>query len=228
MKRCLDCENELALTEFYPRSGYEADDDPGHYLSYCIQCQTARGSASRSKGRVKVVKPSPIRGEQLVHDELMRQGIWCQYGRNLRDGDTKNVDLVCWGVVYIEVKYDTAEWNYRHDSAAFRFSFSKPQQNRGVLADIIALVCEYEPDKVSYHFFRANDEVFYNEERLKSSVGTIHNFGAMPRKHKGIPWYMMERARDNLDLIETVRLEHSESIRTSPFPHRRWREIESA
>lgn len=200
-KICTRCQCLRPLSEYYTRSGMNADNVPGHYNSECKICMKARS--------MNLIPLSPyqprVYTEQVAIDRLLQEGIFAIPGKAIHAAD---VDVVCWGCVWVEVKYSVLQRGY------FKFATTPKQQIRGFLADLVMLVCDYG-DVKTYHIFESNDPVFYMKGRLKSAFQFTP--GALEaKKHANnrivMVQPMMDAAQDRWDLIEHHRI-------TNPLKH---------
>lgn len=163
-----------------------------------------------------------MRTENLAISKLKEMGIWAQPGKA---SDAPDVDVTAWGCVWIEVKH--ARLEPKGSTEEFTFTMTPKQVKRGFLADLVMLICEWLPETYTFHLFRADDPVFYMNDRLKT--GFTYRPGRKKALKHGLnrvvmTSYMMDEARERWGLIEDVRCEHSNKLPTEPFPHRRWRE----
>jgi len=206
-KVCRRCKQRKPLSDFYIRSGYKTPTQPGHWLSECKTCIKER---DRVKQR-PIKGDSGVIGEQLTIDKLRSVGIHTvKSRRNL----FSHSDIVCWGCIPIEVKH--AKLKYHRRLHSFTFLTTKRQQQRGFLADLVILVCEFEPDDHTFHIFDAHHPVFFIKGRIK------HGFTFVPGqeaaiKHGGnrvvMTQPLMDAALDAWWMIENKRLEKSEILR---------------
>lgn len=172
-KVCRRCKVIKPVTEFYVRSGVQNPIEAGHYNSECKSCLKER---SKVTGTVHPTMPRVL-SECLAIDALKANGIACLPGKAVHAAD---VDVVAWGHVKIEVKYAKLEFNRAEDN--FSFVTTPKQQQRGFLAHIVMLICDYG-DRLTYHLFDATDEVFYINGHVKS--GFIFTPGQMEQlKHQ--------------------------------------------
>lgn len=207
------------LRNFYVRSGYKDNPTlPGHYNSECKTCLKNRSGNQNHHP----IEESRVRSENLVIQRLKQEGIWAQTGKAT---DAPDVDVTAWGVVWLECKHSILKPRGYADE--FTWVASPKQAERGYLADIVMLICEWKPETYTFHLFRAADPVFYMDGRLKTGF-TYRPGRTRALKHGGnrvvMTSGMMEAARDNWGLIETVRCEHARQLTETPFPHRRWRD----
>lgn len=214
MKKCGACNQVKSLEAFYWRSGFNKNNpptQPGHYQVECKDCML-----ERSRNQVRVSKlTSLVPSETLAIQKLNSVGIPALPGKAVSAAD---VDVVAYGCVWIEIKYGKHVGN--HGEQVFKFSATPKQQERGFLADLVMLICEYSPDKITYHLFDAKHPVFYMHDRLK--VGWQFTVGAMEAKKHGnnrvvMTQPLMDAAQDAFWLIEQrlseikEQLKHSES-----------------
>lgn len=161
-KTCTACKREQPFSSFYAKSGLDAHTKPGHFTSECKECMKAR---SKRKPYIPRNPNTLVRSEALVIDQLRRNGIYAVTGKSV---NAKHVDVVAWGCVQIEVKYSRLEKN--GNRLAFVFDFSPPQRKRGVLAQVVVLVCDYGSGRVDYHVFDAANPIFYSNSQLKLKI----------------------------------------------------------
>jgi hypothetical protein len=193
-KVCLRCKVDKPLTEYYGRSGTSDLTEPGHYVSECKTCMKQR---SKTTGITDPYQPRVL-SETLAIEQLLDVGIFAVPGKAIA---AKWVDVVAWGCVWIEVKYSRLE--FKRGVKKFTFMTSKQQQQRGFLADLVMLICDYGDD-LTYHLFEANHPVFYMGERVKS--GFTFTPDAMEAKKHGdnrvvMTQPMMDEAKDRWDMI---------------------------
>lgn len=218
---CIHAGDEQPVSNFYVRSGYKDNPMlPGHYNSECKDCLKARNGSVRNLP----LEESRVASENLAIKHLKSFGIWAQTGK---DSGAPDVDLTAWGVVWIEVKHARLEPHGGVEE--FTFMTTPKQQKRGLLADIVMLICEWSPENYTYHLFRSTDPVFYIEGRVKTGF-TFRPGRTHALKHGlnrvVMTTGMMDQAQNNWELIDAVRLEHAETLPDNPFPHRRWRDVE--
>lgn len=110
------------------------------------------------------------------------------------------VDIVAFGCIRIEVKSSkliTAKHPY------FKWTVSQTQLDRGILADLIMLMCRYE-DKTTFHLFKPDCPAFYDNGIRKT--GFTYRLGATApmKRRNGRPIMtktMMDEGLDRLSLI---------------------------
>ena len=195
-KPCCACKTDKPLNEFYVRSGILNPTEPGHYVSECKVCMRLR---NKTTGAVSPYEPRALT-EQLAIEWLLDVGIYAAPGKAVR---LAHVDVVAWGCVWIEVKY--ARYVSHRGVMKFKFDTTPKQQQRGFLADIVMLICDYG-DELTYHLFEANHPVFYMQGRIKS--GFTFTPGAMEAKKHGdnrvvMTQPLMDQAQDRWDMIGT-------------------------
>lgn len=172
MKMCRRCKIEKTWDEFYIRSGHTVATEEGHLNSECKSCIKER---SKSTGTIHPTVPR-ANTELIAIEMLNKNGIACLPGKAVHASD---VDVVAWGHVRIEVKYANLEWH--RGRMSFSFVTTPKQVERGFLADIVMLICDYG-DKRTYHLFDATHEVFYIYGRVKT--GFVFTPGQMEQvKH---------------------------------------------
>jgi hypothetical protein len=167
------------------------------------------------------IEESRVYTENLAIKRLKEASIWAQTGKS---SGAPDVDVTAMGSVWIEVKHSYLEW--RRGSQMFKFDTTPKQQQRGFLADIVMLICEWDPGRYTYHIFRSDDEVFYMKGRVKTAF-TVVPGRTHALKHGNnrvvMTQGMMDSAQNNWGLIEVVYREYAVKLPTEPFPHRRWR-----
>jgi hypothetical protein len=217
-KCCTRCKAEKPLTEFYIRSGYQRLDnspvEPGHYNSECKACLSQRSKVAK---RLPDTMPR-TKNEILALTYLKKHGIPALPGKALAAAD---VDVVCYIAVWLEVKL--ARLERKGNAHRFTFETTPKQQQRGFLADVVMLICEYRPGVYTYHFFRPDHPVFYMQDRVKS--GFTFTPGATKALKHGLNRVvmtqpMMDEARDRVSLIEEALQRARERLRsgeTLPF-----------
>lgn len=209
-KRCVRCNVEKPLTDFYIRSGYKFPDNPptlpGHYNSECKACLLDR---SKKVGRLDPYEPR-AKTEALAIEYLKRNGIHAIPGKAISAAD---VDVVAFGCVWIECKYSRLKRN--HGGEDFVFNATPAQIRRGYLAHIILLMCDYEHE-VTYHLFDKGDPVFYIDGRVKNGL-TYRPGRKVAQKHGNnrvvMVQSMMDSAQDNVALVWQHLRQISEDLR---------------
>jgi hypothetical protein len=202
-KVCRRCKQEKPVTEFYTRSGISNPTAAGHYLTECKSCLR-----ERNKHCTRLSKLEPRAFTETIAVNYFRScGVPVLPGKAVYAAD---VDLAAWGHVWIEVKYSKLR-----TEGLFYFNATVKQQQRGFLAHLVLLICEYPDNQRTFHLFRANDPVFVMKGRLKTATtfrpGSLH-----PLKHGNnrvvMTQTMMDAAQDRLELIEEVRKEISADL----------------
>lgn len=183
------------VSAFYVRSGIQTPTIPGHYISECKACMKRRNA---KQAHLPDTEPRTFT-ETVAIDYLREHGIHSLPGKAVSATD---VDVVAWGAVWIEVKYARLEWAGAQE--VFHFVTTPKQNQRGFLAHLVLLICEYPDGKRRFHLFDAHDPVFYMQGRLKR--GFTFRPGATDAKK----WTdgrvvmlqsMMDEAQDRLSLI---------------------------
>lgn len=195
-KPCCGCKLDKPLTEFYTRSGVHNPTEPGHYVSECKVCMKRRSKHST----LNPYEPRVLT-EQLAIEKLLDIGIFALPGKAIAAAD---VDVVAWGCVWIEVKY--ARLEFQRGVKKFKFNTTPKQQQRGFLADLVMLICDYGEDDLTYHLFEANHPVFYMDEGSRVKSGFTFTPDAMEAKKHGdnrvvMTQPMMDEAQDRWDMI---------------------------
>lgn len=205
-KRCRGkCGKIKPYSEFHVRSGYGTSEKPatmdGHFLTECKNCMRVRGNHK------SVVPPweSLVKAEQLAIDYFFARGIWATTGKMT---NAPVVDLTCWGVVWVEVKHAKLRHKGRRDS--FDFTTSVTQQERGLLAHVVLLVCEYPDGCFKYHLFYADDPVFSKANgSLKSGFSFVPGKMKPSKQGRGtvnqLTQDIMDAAENRVEIIEQWR-----------------------
>lgn len=211
-KVCRRCKMVKPITEFYVRSGITTPEHEGHYNSECKDCVKDR---SRTVGSIHPTVPRQL-SEQLGLAELLRQGISSLPGKAVFGS---HVDIVCWGCVLVEIKYSRLESHAGQYS--FRFSSTPRQVQRGFLAHVVMLICDYDSHQ-TYHLFKSNYEAFYINGHLKTSF--FFTPGQSEQlKHQDTRLKLLQPAMDEsenrFELIEEYRVRISEALRRGDNPN---------
>jgi len=184
-KICARCKEPLALSEFYIRNGRPH--------SYCKACIALTASEHRP-----ISSQIPKDQSEITAIEYLKaKGIPSLPGKALK---YSWVDIVAFGCIRIELKSSKLFTNtYPH----FKWTVSSTQLERGILADLIMLMCRYE-DKTTFHLFKPDCPAFYDNGKRKT--GFTYRLGASaPKKYRaGRPIMtetMMDEAHDRLTLI---------------------------
>jgi len=212
------CSPIAADSAFYCVSGVTNPTRLGHYLSECKDCMKARSVVSNRLPKAE----SRVLSENLAIEKLKREGIWAQTGKG---SSAPDVDVTAWGCVWIEVKL--ARLLTHRGNQSFKFTTTPKQQQRGFLADIVMLICQWNERLFTYHLFAADDQIFYTKNRIKTgfTYTPLRKYSiGKERIQTPLTKEMMNSAQNCFELIENVRLRHAQEIVTTPFPHRRWRE----
>lgn len=204
-KSCVRCHTEKPVSEFYIRSGCKLPTDPGHYLSECKACMKQRNQSTNPVPPTVPRAPTEI----LAIEYLRQHKVPALPGKAIHAVD---VDVVAWGHVWIEIKFSRLE--SRGQIEQFTFATTPKQQQRGFLAHLVMLICDYG-DKTTYHLFRANHPVFYIHDRIKS--GFTFTPGAMEAKKHGanrvvMTQPLMDEAQDRVALVYEVMKEIEEAL----------------
>lgn len=208
-KICVRCKQTKGLPEFYVRSGCQNPTEPGHYLSECKACIRERGKLTNN---IHPLIPR-AKTEILALEALKRAGVGAVPGKAVHAAD---VDVVAWGHVWIEVKY--ARLEFKRGEEKFTFTSTPKQMQRGYLAQVVMLICDWGDERYTYHLFRADDPVFYMKGRIKAGFDFTPGLMAA-RKHGNnrvvMIQPMMDAAQDRWELIESTRRHIAEQIRMS-------------
>lgn len=210
-KTCRRCKSVQPITEFYVRSGITTPEHEGHYNSECKTCMRER---SQNIGTIHPTVPRQL-SEQLGLNALLEHGISALPGKAVSGS---HVDLVCWGCVYLEVKYSRLE--FQGGQFSFKFSSTPRQVQRGFLAHLVMLICDYD-NRQTFHVFRANHEAFYINGHIKTAFlftpGQTEQIKHVETRIKLLQ-QTMDEAQDRWDLIEEKRLEIQQQLLTHNNP----------
>src|SRR3990167_9450953 len=105
------------------------------------------------KATSRMERQTIVNTEILAIEYLKQHKIPALPGKAYKLAD---VDILAWGCVRVEVKYSSI----RHYNHYFSFSLTRRQRQRGVLADVVLMICDYG-DHRTFHLFDPDDEVFY-------------------------------------------------------------------
>lgn len=192
---------------FYVRSGQANPTEAGHYTSECRACYKRRSRAVVER-RLSATEPRAV-SEVMAISYLHRHGIVALPGKAYLASD---VDVVAWGCVRVEVKYSTLREGY---TEGYKFSLTPRQKERGLLADVVLLICD-DGEVPTFHLFRPEDTVFYFLDGRRKG-GLLFVPGRLEqRKHQqnrvSMTQPMMDAAKDKLELIEAARLRIAASL----------------
>lgn len=199
-KVCARCKIPLALDEFYIRNG-----KPHSYCKSCISL-TAREHPPLSRTKPKE------KSEVVAIEYLKSYGIPALPGKALR---YMHVDVVVFGCIRVEVK--TANQTTVNNRTVFRFTMSATQSERGLLCDLVLLVCNRDSGK-TFHLFPVDFPAFYIDGRLKT--GFTYTDGAAYAGKFGntrvvMTQPMMDDAKDKVSLIYDGLNEYIRNIKTA-------------
>lgn len=203
-KTCRRCGETKPGSEFYRRSG-----SPHLLCSECKSCMRERGNSRESVPRTATIVPS----ERLAIQALNAQGIHAVPGKAVYYAD---VDVVAFGCVRIEVKYSTLRAPTPPNvTPAYIFAFSATQRKRGVLADVIMLVCD-DGTSSTFHLFPAKHPVFFKSKRMKTAVtfvpGRTRESVNRVNAHL-LTQALMDDHRDNWRLVWQLLKDKSDDLR---------------
>lgn len=212
-KQCVDCEQFKDVSQFYRRSGKPDDGDPVNYHPYCKACHAERNN----KATRTAVWNSSVDGENIVLEEMQRNGIFAHFGKDLEG--FSYVDIVARGCILAEVKHARARWNYRGDTADFKFLFTPKQIQDKLPYHVIVLVCEFTPGQRTFHCFSADHPIFYNDDgSVKSSLRYVVGH-VPPRLTKGlIPKELMASTQNAWWIFDTWQDEISNALLRNERP----------
>jgi hypothetical protein len=207
MKLCVRCNKSKSFDKFYVRSGINNPTEPGHYNSECKECLKERSRITGHRVRTEPV----VEAERMAIEYLTRHGIAALPGKAVAAVD---VDVVCWGHVWIEVKYSGMKHRGRQEQ--FVFTATPKQRTHGFRAHLVMLICEWPDNRHSYHLFDAHDPVFYMGDRVKSGF-TYTPGNTEAKKHGDNRVVMVDplmiRACDRVGLIWAKMKEISEELK---------------
>lgn len=124
------------------------------------------------KERGKKPKPkepwvSLVESENIAIEAFMSHGIGATTGKSANAPD---FDLMLWGWLGAEVKHAKLE-TPRGESQSFKFNTTTKQQDRGFLAHVVLLICEWPDGHMTFHLFDAKEPYFYRPDgRVKSAL----------------------------------------------------------
>lgn len=211
---CRKCQQDKPFTEFYVRSGYGTPDNPaispGHFSSECKSCLAIRSVNQQLQPRRKI--ESVVASEALLINRLFQEGIYSLPGKALGATD---VDVLAYNVVRVEAKYS----KLLHERGISRFTFdtTPKQRQRGFRASVTVLICEYAPDRHTFHVFPADHAVFFMRGRMKHSIAFVP--GQMEAIRHGsnrvvMTQPLMDEHENRWDILEAERqviMEHARS-----------------
>lgn len=193
-KRCNNCKDSKAFSEFYVRSGIDNPTHAGHYLTECKACMKLR---TKNQKRLDNKEPYAFT-EKIGIEYLASNGIPVLPGKALSHSW---VDVIAFGCIKIEVKFARLKRVYGKDT--FTFTATNRQSQNGFRADIILLICDYHTH-MTYHLFSAANPVFYMNGRIKIGLTFVPG-RTVPLKHGNnrvvMVQDMMDHAQDNIQLI---------------------------
>lgn len=201
-KICNGCGKLKPFTDFYTRPTHgtlaKPAVEPGHFISECIECMRTRGNEPRR------LEPwiSAVKSEQLAIDYFMSNGIWATTGKMTNSPD---VDLTLWGAVWCEVKH--AHMKSRGYTKTCTFSVTPSQQERGFLAHIVLLICEYPDSRKTFHLFNADHPAFYKDDGKSLKTAFTFTVGKRTPSTRGkgykhqLTQQVMDSAQDDIGLV---------------------------
>ena len=184
-KLCPTCGQRKPLNEFYIRKS-------GTPYAYCKDCQKLRAKTQTFKPREVPGEP----GEADVIAKLRSVGIYAAPGKS---SEWRNLDVIAWGCVRIEVKFSSLS------DGQFRFTITNRDKARWLRADVVILVCEWECEK-TYHLLPSDHPAFYINGNLKG--GASYAIAPQRRVHKDrviLTHSVMTTAMNDWGLIEAAR-----------------------
>jgi hypothetical protein len=124
-----------------------------------------------------------------------------------------HTDVVAFGCIRIEVKY--AKLDRSRNREKYTFVTTPVQGQRGLLADVVMLICD-DGSKHTFHLFRPDDPVFFIKGRLKT--GFTFTPGAMEAGKHGnnrvvMTQPMMDEARNRFGLVWSALKSKSEGLK---------------
>lgn len=190
-KVCSGCKKTLPISEFYKRSNQTDTLNPSQYAGECKSCVKARNHDPKP-----IAKQVPYAlSEQWGIKYLHSKGIPALPGKAL---SFAWVDVIAFGCVRVEVKYSTLL-----EGEHFKFTLTPGQKKRGLLGDVVMLVCDYGT-RATFHLFLPSFPAFYINDKLKT--GFHFTPGALKARKFGatrvvMTQPMMDSAQDNVRLI---------------------------
>lgn len=178
-------------------------------LSECRACMRERVKQNHA---LRTPKTQPSHKTEIVAiSRLHQEGIPALPGKAYH---ANRVDILVWGCVPMEVKTSTLHATYKRPR--FQFHLTPAQSQRGLLAELVMFICDYEIRK-TFHILPANHPVFYINGHLKTSV--IYCPDHPDAGKKFIDWVtitddIMKEYQDRWDLIEQARQKFSEQLRS--------------
>mmetsp|Transcript_21209 Transcript_21209/g.36445 ORF Transcript_21209/g.36445 Transcript_21209/m.36445 type:complete len:314 (-) Transcript_21209:329-1270(-) len=157
MKQCVNCKQTLAGSEFYKRA-------KGLH-SWCKECCRASANKIKREGSQRAVRNES--NDDVVVAALSKVGI-------PSIANIMHVDVLAWGLVRICTRRLSVD-----EATGDRINFTSKQKTEGLKADVIAII----DDNSDIYFFQADDQHFYSDGQLKSSVA----FRASGRGRTGNP-----------------------------------------
>lgn len=199
---CNSCKQMKPFGEFYVRPTYgtlkKPAVEPGHFVSECIVCMRERG---KQNFRLPPWE-SRVETEQAAIDYLMSRGIWTTVGKMTSAPD---VDLACYGAVWVEVKHALAKG--RGYKKTFTFNFTPSQRERGLLAHVVLLICEYPDGRRTFHLLNASHPAFYKDDGETLKTAAVFSIGRREPSKRGkgykhqLTQQIMDAAQDDTGLI---------------------------
>jgi len=208
-KSCTRCEKEKPLTEFYRRSGVNTIETYADVISECIDCMK-----ERAKTQTRLPKTTPrVTSEIFAIEYLQSKGIPAVPGKAVSAAD---VDVVAFGCVWIDVKYDKEHW-HRNDMVFF-FSNTNKQIRDGYKGHIVMLICDHDDGTRTHHFFRPNHPVFYFKDGRRKTAFNHVKGRTKARKHwqnrTVMTQQMMDAAQDDVAMVWDTLKDISEGLKT--------------
>lgn len=202
-KICSGCKKSLPLSEFYKRHGQTDLLNPSQYAGECKTCVKARNYNPKSTTK----QVSYVTSEQWGIKYLHSKGIPALPGKAL---SYAWVDIIAFGCVRVEVKYSTLL-----EGEHFKFTLTPGQKKRGLLGDVVMLICDYGTRTTS-HLFLPSFPAFYINGKLKT--GFHFTPGALKALKFGatrvvMTQPMMDNAQDNIRLIYDQLYKHCEDLK---------------
>lgn len=214
-----ECGKIKPFSEFYVRSGYGTLEHPallpGHFVTECIDCMKERGK----KPKPKEPWVSLVESENIAIEAFMAHGVGAVTGKSANAPD---FDLMLWGWIGAEVKHATVQ-NKRGESQSFTFNTTPKQQERGFLAHIVVLICEWPDGHMTFHLFDAKEPYFYRPDgRVKSGLTftpDIYRKGPSGRVgHHALTQAVMDAHKDKWSLVGQYLLKLSNQLRNGARP----------
>lgn len=178
-----------------PLSDYYRWHSNNKYMAYCKKCHGKR---------TKRETPIPEDTCGVAHqNDLIRilrgMGMYASPGKS---SEYAYADVVVWGCVRVEVKL-----GQQHTSNRWSFHFTEKQQNGGLIADLVALMCPIGNGYTCYLIEPSCPE-FYREGKFKAAINI--NLGTHRKNRqdgkRSLSLELLSSHQDNWQMIEEKRM----------------------